>query len=386
MPASARVRSVQAPIMPLVGRWMAESPGTISLGQGVVAYGPPPAALARIPELLARPGAHRYVPDAGLPELRAAFAEKLRRENGVELAYERRLMVTAGANQGFLQALLCICDPGDEVILLRPYYFNNEMAVRLAGCRPVLVDTDADYQPVAEAIAAAVGPRTRAVVTISPNNPTGAVYPRARLAAVNALCAERGIYHIHDEAYEYFLYDGAQHFSPAALGGDEHTITLYTLSKAFGFASWRVGFVIVPAHLFDELLKVQDTNAICAPGLSQAVAVELLRIGRAWCAEHLRGIAAVRAEALRLLAGAGDLLTLPPAPGAFYLLPRVRTRASSLALCERLIREHRVAVIPGATFGVEDTCCLRVSYGGITLEEAREGFGRLVEGLRAIAG
>jgi aspartate/methionine/tyrosine aminotransferase len=371
---------VQAPIMPLVGRWVAESPGTISLGQGVVAYGPPAAALAAIPAFLARPASHRYVPDAGLPELRAAFAEKLARENGVAAGPER-VMVTAGANQGFLEVLLAITDPGDEVILLTPYYFNNEMAVRLAGCRPVCVPTDASFLPVPETIAAAITPRTRAVVTISPNNPTGAVYPRALLAAVNRLCGDRGLYHVHDEAYEYFVYDGAAHFSPAALGGDDHTITLYTLSKAFGFASWRVGFVVAPAHLEGELLKVQDTNAICAPGISQAVAVELLRIGRAYCDEQLERLAAVRAEALRQLAALGDRIALPPSPGAFYLMPRLRTTQGSMAVCERLVREHRVAVIPGATFAA-DGCCVRLSYGGLPLETAREGLARFAAGVR----
>jgi aspartate/methionine/tyrosine aminotransferase len=379
-----RAHEVQAPVMPLVTGWIAATPGTISLGQGLVGYGPPPAALARLPELVARPGAHRYVPDAGLPELRAAFAEKLRRENGIDAPYPRRVLVTVGANQAFLQALLCICDPGDEVVLLRPYYFNQEMAVRLVGCRPVIVDCDADHLPRPDAIAAALGPRTRAVVTISPNNPTGAVYPRELLVAVNELCARAGVFHISDEAYEYFTWDGARHFSPGSLGGD-HTISLFSLSKAYGFASWRIGFLVVPEGLFDDALKVQDTNAICAPGLSQAVAVELLRIGRGYCDEQRRALARVRALTLDLLGAAGDVVTLPPATGAFYCFPRVRSRLPALALVERLVREHRVAVIPGSTFGVDDPCSLRVSYGAVDEATAAEGIGRLVAGLRALA-
>src|SRR3989337_2825968 len=121
------------PMIPTVAGWIAETPGTISLGQGVVHYGPPPAALKGIPAFLENGAHHKYVPDAGLPSLRKAFEEKLRAENGIDAAFGRRIFVTAGANQGFLNALLCLCDPGDEVILLSPYYFNHEIG--RASCR-----------------------------------------------------------------------------------------------------------------------------------------------------------------------------------------------------------------------------------------------------------
>ena len=216
---SDRAARVQLPIIPIVAGWISETPGTISLGQGVVHYGPPPAALAAIPEFLRTVPHHMYTPDAGLPELRKAFEEKLRAENGIDAPFERRIFVTVGANQAFLNAVLAICDPGDEVILLAPYYFNHEMAVILASAVPVPVPVDERLQPDLPAITAAITGRTRAIVTVSPNNPTGAVYPRETLAAIHQLCAERGIYHVSDEAYEYFTYDGARHFSPAPSAG-----------------------------------------------------------------------------------------------------------------------------------------------------------------------
>ena len=252
---SDRAAGVQLPIIPIVAGWIAETPGTISLGQGVVHYGPPPAALAAIPEFLATVPHHQYIPDAGLPELRKAFEGKLRAENGIDAPFERRIYVTAGANQAFLNAVLAICDPGDEVILLSPYYFNHEMAVTLASAVPVPVPVDERLQPDLPAIAAAITERTRAIVTVSPNNPTGAVYPRETLAAIHKLCASLGIYHVSDEAYEYFTYDGARHFSPGSLGG-EHVISLYSLSKAYGMASWRVGFLVAPEHLHRDLMKI----------------------------------------------------------------------------------------------------------------------------------
>ena len=384
--SSDRAARVQMPIIPTVAEWIAQTPGTISLGQGVVHYGPPPAALRKIPAFLADRAQHKYVPDAGLPRLRKAFEEKLRAENGIDAPFARRILVTAGANQGFLNALLCICDPGDEVVLLSPYYFNHEMAAGLAGCRAVCVPTDRNYQPRLAKVEAAITGRTRAVVTVSPNNPSGAVYPRETLLAINRLCAARGIYHISDEAYEYFTYGGVDHFSPASAGGDGHTISLFSMSKSYGMAGWRVGFLVAPEHLFDDLMKIQDTVIICGPALSQAVALEALRIGREYCRKHLETIASVREAVLLRLAAAKDLLEVPPSHGAFYLFAKVHTDRDPLSLTERLVREHKVAVIPGGTFGITEGCYVRIAYGNLTREAAAEGVDRLITGLRALRG
>ncbi len=209
------------------------------------------------------------------------IATKLKTENGIELGNERQVIVTAGSNMGFLNAVLAITSPGDEVILQTPYYFNHEMAIAIAGCRAVPVSTDANYQLRLEAIQQAITERTRAIVTISPNNPTGVVYSEADLRAVNYLCTSRGIYHITDEAYEYFTYDDSKHFSAGAIPGSvDHTISLYSLSKAYGFASWRIGYVVVPIHLFDAMMKIQDTNVICPPVISQYAALGALQVGQ----------------------------------------------------------------------------------------------------------
>jgi aspartate/methionine/tyrosine aminotransferase len=383
--SSNRAAGVQLPIIPIVAGWIAETPGTISLGQGVVHYGPPPAALAAIPDFLATVPHHRYIPDAGLPELRKAFEGKLRAENGIDVRFERGIYVTVGANQAFLNAVLAICDPGDEVILLSPYYFNHEMAITLASAVPVPVPVDERLQPDLPAIAAAITERTRAIVTVSPNNPTGAVYPRETLAAIHRLCAKRRIYHVSDEAYEYFTYDGAGHFSPGSLGG-EHAISLYSLSKAYGMASWRVGFLVAPEHLHRDLMKIQDTVVVSGPAISQFVGLRAMREGRGYCAAHLPSLARVRKEVLARIGAVPGLLKVPEATGAFYLFAKVNTEMSAVVLAERLVREHKVAVIPGETFGVARGCWLRIAYGSLREETAVEGIDRLITGLRAILG
>jgi aspartate/methionine/tyrosine aminotransferase len=259
------------------------------------------------------------------------------------------------------------------------------MAVVMADCRPVVVPTDARYQLQPDAIEAAITPRTRAIVTISPNNPTGAVYPEADLRAVNALCAARGLWHVHDEVYEYFTYGEARHFSPGSIAGaDAHTISLYSLSKAYGFASWRIGYMVIPEALWLAVNKIQDTLLICAPHVSQAAAAGALAAGRAYCDAHVANLAPVRARVLECLAGIGDLVEAPSADGAFYCLLRVATRVDAMTLAERLIREHKVATVPGTAFGLADQTYLRISYGALASETVEEGMDRLVAGIQKI--
>src|SRR5579872_5638218 len=203
MRQSRRMQEVQTPIIPIVGDLVRNTPGTISLGQGVVSYGPPREAIEALQGAADEPETHRYGAVEGTSALRAALAEKLRAENRIPVDGSSRVVVTAGGNMAFINAVLAVGDVGDEIILQTPYYFNHEMAVGMAGCRAVLVGTDDEYQLRVDRIEAAITPRTRAIVTVSPNNPTGAVYPEEALREVNELCRGRGVYHIHDEAYEY---------------------------------------------------------------------------------------------------------------------------------------------------------------------------------------
>src|SRR4029453_19040991 len=169
---SLRMDAVQNPIIPIVGRWIRESPGTISLGQGMVAYGPPPEALRALEGFSSTADHHRYGSVEGEPALVEAIEHKLVAENGITVRPHSRVVVTAGANMGFFNAVLAVADPGDQIVLPAPYYLNPEMAIGRAGCRAVTVATRAGYQLDPSAIAAAITPRTRAVVTVSPNNPT----------------------------------------------------------------------------------------------------------------------------------------------------------------------------------------------------------------------
>ena len=386
--SSPRMDAIQAPIVAVIGDLIRRTPGTISLGQGVVHYGPPPEAVRAASAAVGDLTTHSYQDASGQPALVAAIVEKLRRDNGIagiDVAGGSRVMVTAGGNMAFTHALLAITEPGDEVILPVPFYFNHEMAVQMFGCRVVLVATDSCYQLDVDAIAAAITPRTRAVVTVSPNNPTGAVFPEQTLRDLNALCRDRGIYHVSDEAYQYFTYGSTRHVSPGSFAGaGEHTISLYSLSKTYGMAGWRIGYMVYPGRLNDAMAKVQDTILICPPVMSQVVAAAAMEGGPGYCRQYVTALAGVRDVALAELRSLEPLCTLPPAEGAFYCCLRVNRAVDPMPLAERLIREHKVAVIPGNAFGLTNGCYFRVAYGALEKATVAEGIGRLVKGLRAI--
>jgi aspartate/methionine/tyrosine aminotransferase len=377
--------AVQAPIVPIVGDLIRQTPGTISLGQGVVHYGPPLAVVEAVRAALARPSTHEYHDGNGLPVLLDRIKTKLRAENRIEVGTGSRVMVTAGANMAFMHAVLSTTMPGDEVILPVPFYFNHEMAVEMAGCRVVRVPTDERFQLRVEAIANAFTPRTRMVVTISPNNPSGAVYSEDALRALSAICRDRGVYHFSDEPYEYFTYGDARHVSPGSFeGSSAYTLSAFSLSKAYGFAGWRIGYVVYPEHLASAMMKAQDTILICPPIASQLAAAAALEVGRAHCEPHVRELAVIREIVLTELNALAPLAHVPAADGAFYALLRVNTSMDPMVLGERLIREHHVAVIPGPAFGLTEGCVFRVAYGALQKETVTEGIGRLVRGLRAI--
>jgi aspartate/methionine/tyrosine aminotransferase len=380
-----RLSAVETPIIPTIAALVRNNPGTISLGQGVVNYGPPAEAIAALPSMMGDGSLHKYLGVSGHPGLVEAIQAKLAEENQVHLGSEALLMVTAGSNMAFLNSVLAVADPGDEFILPMPYYFNQEMAIRMCGCVPVPVPTHEDFSLNVEAMAAAITPRTRAILTVSPNNPTGAVYSEASLRAINALCAQHGLYHFSDEAYEYFTYEGVKHFSPASIpGAMKHTLSFYSMSKNYGMASWRVGYVVFPADLFDAMNKVQDTNLICAPMPSQLLALLALKKGRNWVAPKVEALSQVRQTVYQALAGLGDLVQFPKTQGAFYVLmklPGLANGIEPIAFNRHMTEKFKVATIPGFAFGLTQSHQAnyqRLSYGALEAASVAEGVQRYV--------
>ncbi|HBE66659.1 MAG TPA: pyridoxal phosphate-dependent aminotransferase [Planctomycetaceae bacterium] len=383
--ACKRIEQVQDPVIPIIGAWIRDNPGTLSLAQGVVSYSPPDVVAETLGSIdPSDPAICRYGPAAGQDALLEIITDKLLKENDIDCV-GRQVFCTAGSNMAFLTVLLAIANVGDEVLLVRPYYFNHQMAIELAGCHCKYADSTPDFQLDIDAIANGLTDRVRAVVTVSPNNPSGAVYPREALSEVNRLCGERGIYHIHDEAYEYFTFDDREHFSPASLPESlEHTVSLFSISKSFAMAGWRFGYAVVPEHLTAAVQKVQDTNLISVSGVTQQIASAVIPLGQAWCKQRIAALSTARDMVLAARDHLSGGATICQPQGAFYALLTLPARRHDLDVVQQLIERFKVAVLPGSTFGINSGCVLRVSFGGLPLERLEAALARLTAGIREL--
>jgi aspartate/methionine/tyrosine aminotransferase len=383
--AAQRLGAVFSPVIPQVSALMRQRPDCLSLAQGMVGWGPPEAVGAAVAAALEAPPAelHRYGPMAGDGELLEAVRRELEERRGLDLD-ESTLLVTAGSNMAFHAVVQALCDPGDEVLVPLPWYFNHAMAIQLAGGIPVPVAGGLVPDPAH--LAAAIGPRTRAIVTVSPNNPSGVVIPPAVLTAINHLCAEHGLLHLSDEAYAAFVHGAVPHHSPgSAPGSGAHTASFFSLSKSHGMAGWRIGFAVVPRALLEPLTKVQDTVLICPPRLTQRAAVAALAEGPAWVAERVRSLQPRRQQLLAAVARAEGLAVVGEPDGAFYALVEAPWTGEEEELLAHLVLDHGVAALPGGSFGLpprSGRVILRLSYGLLGEAELADAMVRLANALR----
>ena len=403
--AASSLGRVFKPVIAELGGLVRATPGTLSMAQGMVGWSPPDGVLSALAEALQDSGSslHRYGPVQGEPPLLDAIQRNLGKHHHLDLTGSA-LWVTAGSNMAFSAITQVICGAGAgetaEVILPLPYYFNHVMAIQLAGGLPVPVD--AGLIPDLGRLEAAITPRTRAIVTVSPNNPSGVVIPQRVLAGINGLCEQRGLFHISDEAYGPFVYGDEPYWSPGSTSGSgAHTISLYSLSKAYGMAGWRVGYMAAPEQITGALAKVQDTVLICPPLPIQRAAVAALHAGPAWVAPRVAVLADRRRQLLAAVAeyqanGLPVRLLAEP-DGAFYALLQITTGRGQRRLMDagldadslmrRLVLEHRVAVVSGASFGLHGDShglVFRLSYGLLDAADLEEALRRLFVGIAEI--
>ena len=382
-----RVRSVAMPPIDALNTRMiqmnAEGGDVISLGQSVPFFGPPPQMLDAVRDAIDNfgPRLHTYGPDAGIPELRHALARKLREFNRVSFDPDTQLLVTPGSNQAFMVAMTTILEPGDEVAIASPYYFNHHMAIELCGgvVREIQLSEEDGFQMTMEDVEEALTERTRAVVIISPNNPTGTVYRAEEIATITRELTERGIYVISDDAYEVFCYDGARHTSVAGLADSvDNVITLGSLSKTFGMTGWRIGYMAASAELCRQALKVQDAMAICAPIISQVAATAALE----QMPEYPLSMIDELDERRRILEATLDgvsALHWSKTDGALFAMVRADVAGGDRELAWELLDRAEVLTVPGSAFGRQWEGFLRISYGCSPRDRYEEALSRLVE-------
>lgn len=310
-------------------------------------------------------GKTKYTASVGIPELREAVAEKCLRENKLSVQ-PNQVVASCGAKHSLFNAMWVTVSPGDEVILIAPYWMTYRDQVQLVGgvVRVVHTSVEEGYVPSVEAIRAAITPKTKAIVVNSPCNPTGAVFPPEVLAGIAELALEHNLWVISDEIYERLLYD-AQHLTIASLSPEiaARTITILGVSKTYAMTGWRIGFAVSPAPVAAAMGRFQDQVTSNATTISQYAAIQALKMTDTEFAKMHTEFAARRELMGAELAKISGLKFSKPA-GAFYYFVDVsgclKDGETDTDLADRILEDAQVAVVPGSVF--EAPGCLRLSY------------------------
>lgn len=322
----------------------------INLAQGFPNF-PAPALVKEAAARAIHADLNQYAITWGSARLRAALAAKYAAWYGMALDPEREITITCGATEAMASAVLATVNPGDEVVILEPFYENYGPDAILCGARPVFVPVTADGPLDLAAIAQAFTARTRAIILNTPNNPSGRVFTPADLAAIAELCVCHDALALTDEIYEHILYDG-RHVPLATLPGmRDRTITVSGASKTFSVTGWRVGTIVAPPEITDAIRKVHDFLTVGAPApLQEGVAVGLERLPPAYYEGLARDYRARRDLLVAGLLAAG--FRCAPPRGAYYVLADFSALSgeSDVAFAERLTREVGVAPVPGSSF------------------------------------
>ena len=306
-------------------------------------------------------GQTHYTTHAGMPSLREAILQKVKRENGIDARFEQ-IGVTPGGVYAVAAAMMAITEHGDEILIPDPGWPNYFTQPTVMGLKPVhyQLRLDANFQPDIEKIEAAITPRTRGIIINSPANPTGTIFDRQTMEDLLNMCRRHDIYLISDEVYECILYEG-EHFSPASLDPDGHVITINATSKTYAMTGWRVGYYVAPRPVAKAIGRAIESYLSCASSVSQIAAEAALTGPQGCIAEMLAAYRERKDICVRAIEKAGIEYAVPK--GAFYLMVGIAgTGLGSYDFSTQLLDATGVAVAPGLTFGPNSDQTIRISY------------------------
>jgi len=362
-------------------------------GEHVIGFGagepdfPTPAHIVEAAVIACRePANHRYTPTGGIPALREAIAAKTRRDSGYEVA-ANQVLVTNGGKQAVANAFAVLCDPGDEVLVLAPYWTTYPESIALAGGTPVIVSSDetTGFRSSVEDLERAWTPRTKALLFVSPSNPTGAVYPRHEVEAIGQWAVSKGIWVLTDEIYEHLVYGGAEHHSMPVVVPDlaDRCLVANGVAKTYAMTGWRVGWLIGPIDAITAATNIQSHETSNVANVSQRAALAAVSGNLDAVAMMREAFDRRRLTMVSMLNDIQGVECVVP-EGAFYAYPSVKglfgrslrgqRPASSAELAEICINEAKVAVVPGEAFGAPGY--FRMSYA-LGDEDLVEGVSRL---------
>ncbi len=295
---------------------------------------------------------NQYAITWGQKPLRDALAEKFARTQGVRIDPEREITVTCGSTEAMMSVMMALINPGDEAVIFEPFYENYGPDVILSGAQPKFVPLrPPDWSFDREELAAAFGPRTKAIIVNTPNNPTGKVFTREELEYIRDLCLRWDAYCITDEIYEHILYDGAKHISMASLEGmRDRAITVNGMSKTYTVTGWRVGWAIAPPGPTEAIRKVHDFLTVGAAAPLQAAGAVALRLPDSYYEQLAEKYRAKRDLMLEILSRAGFQCYKPA--GAYYIMTDISRfpAKDDIEFAKYLVEQIGVAVVPGSSF------------------------------------
>lgn len=369
---SPHIRAVHFPPISEVKGWVAgrtfaaERP-LIDLCQAVPDYPPAPELNDHLRKLVDDPLTSRYTPDEGLPEAREAVCAWYRRRYGAGPT-PAEICLTVGASQAFWLAMTTLCREGDEVVVQTPYYFDHAMALDILGLRPVYVPFDeaAGGLPDVATIASLVTPRTRAVLLVTPSNPTGVVVPPDILQALFALCRQRGVALVLDETYNAFIPGGAR---PHDLFADpdwgDHLVHVASFGKTFALTGYRAGALLASGEFIHHALKAQDSMAVCQPRITQHAVQYGCEQLDGWCAANCAMMQRRHDRFREAFVREGNPFRLSASGGFFAWVRHPFSHMSGREVARRLADEANLLCLPGEVFGPGLEGYLRLAFGNI---------------------
>ncbi|NES83810.1 MAG: pyridoxal phosphate-dependent aminotransferase [Moorea sp. SIO2B7] len=329
-------------------------------------------------------GKTKYGPAAGEPKLREAIAKKLGIDNKLDYKAEN-IIVTNGGKYSLFNLMLALIESGDEVIIPAPYWLSYPEMVKLAGGKPVIVHTKAeyDYKITPQQLTEAITPNTKLFVLNSPSNPTGAVYTPDEIRALAKIVVEKDILVVSDEIYEKILYDGAEHLSIGAVSPEvfARTIVSNGFAKSYSMTGWRIGYLAAPVEIIKAMTIIQShsTSNVCT--FAQYGAIAAIESSQDCVKDMLQAFAERRKVILERI-GAIPKLSCPIPNGAFYIFVDIsQTEKNSLDFCKSLLESQKVAAIPGIAFGGDQ--CIRLSYA-TDMNSIEKGMERLDKFVRSL--
>ncbi|XP_078432303.1 pyridoxal phosphate (PLP)-dependent transferases superfamily protein [Wolffia australiana] len=382
---SKRVSETENPVMVQIQQLLRGSKDAISLAQGVVYWQPPETALEKVGRMVWDPIVSRYGADEGLPELRAALLKKISSENNLN---KSSIMITAGANQAFVNLVLILCDPGDSVVVFAPYYFNAFMSFQMTGITDIIVGPSdpqtlhPDVEWLEKTLSGANGkPIPKLVSVVNPGNPSGIFIPQPVLQRISDICKRTGTWLVVDNTYEYFMFDGLKHYCLEA----SHIVNIFSFSKVYGMMGWRIGYIAYPSDVQGmgaQLLKVQDNIPICASLIGQHLALYSIEAGREWIHERVKTLERNREILKEALSPLGKG-AVKGGEGAIYLWAKLPEKfPEDFEVVQWLVSRHGIVVIPGSSSGSPGH--IRISFGGLKEDDCLVAALRLRRGLEEL--